>query len=332
MPERERAQERAERRGRHHPERQHALRRARPQYVGVINVRAARHDRRDQRQDLAARTRAADPAPEPHRRVHQRLEAQPDHQRGRRDQTRVRNQRLVVEDHLNAIDPARYSTHRKCLLDWRQRRRKTPSSSQLRRHFPRIRELAQPLLIGGSRLSLGFVSPLRHGADQRGRASLRCPARWHPQGFAKSLLSFAEMSIHAKDRSGPFTKQRRAEGPPLDRRTATYDVVVRNVWRRGYATKGEAERVEVRCSKRAHRGRYLALELFTLDVVGERNPRLRQFLKALSAIDDRSPNVGDGAGLSLNSITWGCWHNRRWQEGNLANRWWDVARLTSQRP
>ena len=45
------------------------------------------------------------------------FETEPDHQRGRHDQPRVRDQRLVVEGHLEPVDRVRYSTHRKCLLE-----------------------------------------------------------------------------------------------------------------------------------------------------------------------------------------------------------------------
>ena len=37
------------------------------------------------------------------------------HQRGRRQQTRISHQRLIIEDHPEPIQTARYSTHRKCL-------------------------------------------------------------------------------------------------------------------------------------------------------------------------------------------------------------------------
>ena len=55
MTERERPQERPQRRGSHHPEPQHSLRRPRAQHVRVIDMRTAREDRRDQRQHFAAR-------------------------------------------------------------------------------------------------------------------------------------------------------------------------------------------------------------------------------------------------------------------------------------
>jgi hypothetical protein len=117
VPEREAAQERAQRRGSHHPERQHRLGGPGPQHVRVIDVASTGQDRRYQRQDLPARRCPTDPSHQPHRRVHQRFEPETDHQRRRHQQPRVRHQVRVVEDHLDPVDPARYSTHRKCLPD-----------------------------------------------------------------------------------------------------------------------------------------------------------------------------------------------------------------------
>jgi integrase len=52
------------------------------------------------------------------------------------------------------------------------------------------------------------------------------------------------VSIVAKDRHGAFTRQRREDGPPLDRRTTRYYAVVRNVWHEGCKTRAAAERIE----------------------------------------------------------------------------------------
>ena len=144
MPERERTQERPQRRGCHHPEPQHPLRRTRAQHVRVVDVRAASQDRRHQREDLTARQRATDPAHQPHRRIDQRLQPETRHQRRRQDQTRVGHQGRIIEDHLDPVDRARYSTHWKCLPGWRPRRLRTPSSSQPREAFPRIRAYLTP--------------------------------------------------------------------------------------------------------------------------------------------------------------------------------------------
>ena len=118
MPEGEGPQERAQRGGRHHLERQHLARRARPQLVGVIDVRPASEDRRHQREHLAARQRTTDPARQPHRLIDQLLQTQAHHHSRRHDQPGVRHQRLVVEGHLESVDRARYSTHWKCLPGW----------------------------------------------------------------------------------------------------------------------------------------------------------------------------------------------------------------------
>jgi len=71
-------------------------------------VAPARQDRRDQRADLAARTRATNPTDEPDGRVHQRLHTEARHQRCRQQQPRVRDQRLVVERHVETVDRMRY--------------------------------------------------------------------------------------------------------------------------------------------------------------------------------------------------------------------------------
>ena len=110
MPERERPQERPQRRGRHHPERQHLAGRPRSKLVGVIDVRAASKDRRDQRQHLASRPSTTDTA-QSHRSIHRRFDAETPHQRRRHDQPGVSDKRLIVEGRLDAVDHARYSTH-----------------------------------------------------------------------------------------------------------------------------------------------------------------------------------------------------------------------------
>ena len=144
MTEREGPQERPQRRGSHHPERQHPLRRTRTQHVGMIDMRTARDDRVHQRQDLAARTRTPNPARKPHRAIDQRLQRQSRRQRRDHQQASIGHQVRVVEGHLDPIDRARYSTHRKCLLELTTTTTSTPSSSQPGRHFPRIRAYAKP--------------------------------------------------------------------------------------------------------------------------------------------------------------------------------------------
>ena len=152
MTEREGSQKRAQRRGRHHPMAQHPGGRTGAQHVGVINVRRAGDHRVDQRQHLAPRTSTTDPTQQAHRRVDQRLQPEPLTQRGHEQQTGVGDQVRLIEDDLNAVNAVRYSRHWKCLLAWLQRRRRTPSLSQLRRPFSWMRELPHAARIGGSRL------------------------------------------------------------------------------------------------------------------------------------------------------------------------------------
>ena len=114
----ERAQERAQRRRRHHPERQHPLGRPGAQPVSVIDVVAAGQDRGHQRQHLAARPGAADPTDQAHLLVDQRFQPEPGHQRRRHDQPGIGDQRLVIEDRLDAVDHVRYWRHWKCLPSW----------------------------------------------------------------------------------------------------------------------------------------------------------------------------------------------------------------------
>ena len=108
MPEREGAQERPQRRWRHHPERQHHLRGAGAEPVRVIDVGSADQDRRHQREDLAARVRATDPVDQTNHVVDQRLKTEANHQRGRHDQPCVGHQARIIEDRLDAVDRARY--------------------------------------------------------------------------------------------------------------------------------------------------------------------------------------------------------------------------------
>jgi len=98
----------------------------------------------DHGEDLATRAGAADPADEAHRGVDERLEAEPGGEGGDEQQARVSDEGLVVEGHPHPVQPVLDCAHRKCLLTQRTRRRKTPSSSLTRRHFPRIPD-PQPL-------------------------------------------------------------------------------------------------------------------------------------------------------------------------------------------
>lgn len=66
------------------------------------------------------------------------------------------------------------------------------------------------------------------------------------------------MAITAKDKNGTYGRQRRAEGPALDRSTARYYAVVQNVWNEGRRTKREAEADEHEMQGRARQGVRLA--------------------------------------------------------------------------
>ncbi len=150
---REGAQERPHRRRRRRAEPQHASGRARPQPVHVIDMGGAHQHRRHQRRHLAPRRRRRHAAPQAHRRVHHRHHTQPPQQRRRRQQTRISHQRLVIEDHLEPVNLARYSTHRKCLPIRAESRGYLRPFSQVREALPRIYTPQHPTPIGGSRLS-----------------------------------------------------------------------------------------------------------------------------------------------------------------------------------
>ena len=66
---------------------------------------------RPRRQDLATGTGTAHASTETDGGVHQPLETQSQHQRAYEDEPGVGHQVGVVEAHLNAVDPVRYSTH-----------------------------------------------------------------------------------------------------------------------------------------------------------------------------------------------------------------------------
>lgn len=72
------------------------------------------------------------------------------------------------------------------------------------------------------------------------------------------------MAIVVEDRHGRQTKKRKAEGPPLDRRTARYYSVVGNVWSRGYPTRKEAERDEADRKRDREDGTSVTLSKTTL--------------------------------------------------------------------
>ena len=105
----------------------------------------------DQGQHLAAGTGTADAPDQAHRGVDQRLQLEPRRQRRDEQQPGVGDQVRLIEDDVNVVQTVRYSRcHWKCLLAWLQRRRRTPSLSQLRRPFWWMRDRPQPASIGGS--------------------------------------------------------------------------------------------------------------------------------------------------------------------------------------
>ena len=105
MPEREGAQERAQRRRRHHPMRQHPSGGTGTEHVGVIDVAGAGDHRVHQGQHLAAGTGTADPPDQAHRCVDQRLQLEPRRQRGDQQQTGVGDQVRFIEDDIDAVNP-----------------------------------------------------------------------------------------------------------------------------------------------------------------------------------------------------------------------------------
>ena len=153
MTERERSQERPQRRGGHHPMRQHRTAGAGPQHVGVIDVGCPGDHGVDQGEHLAARTGPADPADQPHHRVDHRFHPQPSRQRRRQQQPGIGDQVRVIEDGVDAVDPVRYSRHWKCLPAWSTRRLQNTVIVPGQEAFLVDTRAPHTSPIGGSRLS-----------------------------------------------------------------------------------------------------------------------------------------------------------------------------------
>ena len=102
----ERSQPRADCRRRHHVMAQHALGRARPQDVGVVDAVRARDLGVDHRQQLAAR-----PVADADQLVRELLDAQVLGQRRRQNQPRVGHRVVVVDPDLNPVQPVRRCAH-----------------------------------------------------------------------------------------------------------------------------------------------------------------------------------------------------------------------------
>jgi hypothetical protein len=76
--------------------------------IGMVDVGSASEDRCDQREDLAARSRATDPIEEANFAVHECLEAEAHHQRRGHDKPGIGHQSRIVKGHPDPVDPARY--------------------------------------------------------------------------------------------------------------------------------------------------------------------------------------------------------------------------------
>ena len=74
---------------------------------GVIDVTTTDEDGGDQREHFTSGHRSADPATQPDHLVHEGLEPEAHHERGRHEQPGVGHQRRLVEGHCNSVDPAR---------------------------------------------------------------------------------------------------------------------------------------------------------------------------------------------------------------------------------
>jgi integrase len=72
------------------------------------------------------------------------------------------------------------------------------------------------------------------------------------------------MAITVQDRNGTYGRKRKAEGPPLDKRSARYFAVVNNVWSKGATTRRAAELVERKMKADAERGVSLSGSALTL--------------------------------------------------------------------
>ncbi len=98
VPERQRAQERAERRWRGDPAAQQPARPARPQHAGVVDAVGPEHHREQQRHDLTSRVRRPGPvAPQAHQPASQRLDPQALRDRRDKHHACLTNQPLIVE-------------------------------------------------------------------------------------------------------------------------------------------------------------------------------------------------------------------------------------------
>jgi hypothetical protein len=105
-PERERAQERPQRRGRDHAVAKHTLRLAAAEDARLVDRVAADERRADERQQHAAGPSRPRPLTKLERLVHDSLDPEPLGERTRQNKARVRDRALVVEGECEPVDPA----------------------------------------------------------------------------------------------------------------------------------------------------------------------------------------------------------------------------------
>ena len=103
----EAAQERAQRRGRRHALAQHRSGPACPQGIRVIDAVATGERRSDEREQFVADMRPSRCGTEVNMRIPKLAQPEMRRQRHRQQQSRVRYQPLVVEDHAQAVHHVR---------------------------------------------------------------------------------------------------------------------------------------------------------------------------------------------------------------------------------
>jgi hypothetical protein len=117
VPERERAQERADRRGRQHPVPEHAAGRPGPQQLNVVDAVATSKQAVDQGQDLGPRVGRARPVAEVDQLVGGLLHAQPLGQGRGQQQPGARDRVLVIEGDIDLVEGDVRGSHRKGASD-----------------------------------------------------------------------------------------------------------------------------------------------------------------------------------------------------------------------
>ena len=90
---------------------EHARGRAGAEHLDMIDMRSARAQRVRQRQHLAPRTGAADPAAEANGVIDQRFQPEPLRQCRHEEQPRVRDQVRVIKGGVDPVKRVRYSRH-----------------------------------------------------------------------------------------------------------------------------------------------------------------------------------------------------------------------------